>query len=239
MADTLVDEYDVVELLHRLARNCVDLLGASAAGLLLSDQRHGLQVMAASSERTRLLELLQLQADEGPCVDAYRLGEPVNVEDLEQAQQRWPTFAPEALREGFRSVHAVPLRLRRQIIGALNLFGDQPGPLGEQDLTVARALADTATIGILQERAIRRSEVLTEQLQGALNSRITIEQAKGVLSHAGQIPIDEAFERLRAYARNHRLRLTAVANDIANQQLAPHTVLTTPTKPHRPPNQPT
>lgn len=227
MADTLVDEYDVVDVLHRLTDYCVTLLGASAAGLLLSDQRNGLQVMAASSERTRLLELLQLQADEGPCLDAFRTGEPIEVEDLSAVVERWPVFAPEAISEGFGSVHAVPLRLRRQIIGALNLFGRAPAPLGEPNLTVVRALADTATIGILQERAIRRGEVLTEQLQGALNSRISIEQAKGVLAHAGQIPMDQAFEHLRAYARTNRRRLTDVAEDLANRRLLPTTVLAT------------
>lgn len=225
MADTLVDDYDVMEVLHRLSDYCVSLLGASAAGMLLSDQHGGLQVMAASSERTRLLELLQLQADEGPCMDAYRTGELVQVGDLAEQRERWPVFVPEALAEGFRSVQAVPLRLRSQVIGALNLFSRDNG-LGAQNLQVVRALADTATIGILQERAIRRGEVLTEQLQRALNSRIVIEQAKGVLSHAGQVPMDQAFEHLRTYSRTHNQRLSDVADTITQGQLAPHTVLT-------------
>jgi transcriptional regulator with GAF, ATPase, and Fis domain len=225
MADTLVDDYDVVDVLHRLVGYCVELLGAAAAGLLLSDQRHGLQVVAASSERTRLLELLQLQADEGPCLDAYHTGQVINIDDLSSVVQRWPVFAPEALSEGFVAVHAVPLRLRGQVIGALNLFGSDATSLGQQDQTVVRALADTATIGILQERAIRRGEVLTEQLQGALNSRISIEQAKGVLAHAGQIPMDQAFEHLRAYARHNRRRLSEVAEEIAIRRLLPSAVL--------------
>ncbi|GAB3418157.1 GAF and ANTAR domain-containing protein [Flindersiella endophytica] len=230
MADTLVDDYDVVDLLHRLAGYCVTLLGAAAAGLLLSDQRQGLHVVAASNERTRLLELLQLQADEGPCLDAYRTGEPVNITDLSTVVERWPVFAPEALREGFGSAHAIPLRLRGQVIGALNLFSSA-GPLGPDDLTIARGLADTATIGILQERAIRRGEVLTEQLQGALNSRISIEQAKGVLAHAGHLDIDQAFEHLRGYARRHRRKLSDVAEDLATGRLQPTTVLTGQTHP--------
>lgn len=225
LADTLVDDYDVADVMHRLAGYCVTLLGATDAGLLLSDQRHGLQVLASSSERTRLLELLQLQADEGPCLDAYHSGEPVDVDDLSTVVQRWPVFTPEALKEGFRCVHAVPLRLRRQVIGALNLFGRDAGPLAPQNLRIARALADTATIGILQERAIRRGEVLTEQLQGALNSRVSIEQAKGVLAHAGRIPMDQAFECLRAYARHHRRRLSEVAEDLAGGRLTPNAVL--------------
>jgi GAF domain-containing protein len=224
MADTLVDDFDVVEVLYRLSGYCVSLLGASAAGLLLSDQHDGLQVMAASSERARLLELLQLQADEGPCLDAYRTGELVQIEDLAAETGHWPTFAPEALAEGFRSVQAVPLRLRNQVIGALNLFSRDTG-LDPQDLRIVRALADTATIGILQERAIRRGEVLTEQLQRALNSRVVIEQAKGVLSHAGQVPMDEAFEQLRAHSRTHNLRLSDVAAEIADGRINPHDLL--------------
>jgi len=224
MADTLVDDFDVVEVLHRLSDYCVSLLGASAAGLLLTDQRGGLQVMAAPSERTRLLELLQLQADEGPCLDAYRTGELVQVENLADEAGRWPVFAAEAQAEGFRSVQAVPLRLRSQIIGALNLFGRESG-LGSQNLRVVRALADTATIGILQERAIRRGEVLTEQLQRALNSRVVIEQAKGVLSHAGHVSMGEAFDGLRTYSRRRNLRLSDVADDIAQGRLEALTVL--------------
>lgn len=225
MADTLVDDYDVADLLHRLAGYCVTLLGAAASGLLLSDQRGSLQVVAASDERTRLLELLQLQADEGPCLEAYRTGVPVHVDDLASAAERWPVFVPEALAEGYRSVQAIPLRLRRQVIGALNLFGRGTGLPGPQNLDFARALADTATIGILQERAIRRHEVLTEQLQTALDSRITIEQAKGVLSHAGDLPMDTAFARLRDYSRRNNLRLSSTAERIALGTLDPHAVL--------------
>lgn len=224
MVDTFVDDYDVVEMLHRLTDRCVSLLGASAAGLLLADQRGGMQVVAASSERTHLLELLQLQTDEGPCLDAYRTGEIVQVDDLAAASARWPAFVPEALAEGFTSVQAVPLRLRKQVIGALNLFGRAAG-LGPRNLRVARALADTATIGILQERAVRRGEVLTEQLQRALNSRVVIEQAKGVLFHAGGVPMDQAFESLRTYSRSRNLRLTEVAEALAGNRLDPAEVL--------------
>ncbi|WP_231104762.1 GAF and ANTAR domain-containing protein [Haloechinothrix halophila] len=214
MADTLVDDYDIVDVLYRLADHCVTLLGAAAAGLLLADQRGSIQVVATSSERARLLELFQLQADEGPCLDAYRTGEVIEVVDLSAAKWRWPVFAPEALAEGFRSIQAVPMRLRGQIIGALNLFGRETGPLSGQDLEVARALADTATIGILQERAIRRGEVLTEQMQGALTSRVIIEQAKGLLSQAATISTEEAFEKLRNYSRNNNVKLSHVAEQL-------------------------
>lgn len=232
IADTLVDDYDVVDMLHRLAGYCVSLLGASAAGLLLSDQKGGLQVMASSDERTRLLELLQLQADEGPCLEAYRSGQLVHIDSLADDVERWPVFAPEALAEGFHAVQAVPLRLRQQVIGALNLFGRGTGPLGPQDLKVARALADTATIGILQERAIRRGEVLTEQLQRALNSRVLIEQAKGVLAQAGRVPVDEAFEALRFYCRRRNLRLSEVAEHVARGEVVPAIVLGDHHSPH-------
>lgn len=227
MADTMVDDYDVVDLLHRLTTYCVSLLGASTAGLLLSDQHGGLHVVAASTERTRLLEVLQLQADEGPCLDAVRTGELVQVDDPTEMTARWPVFAAEAHAEGFHSVQAVPLRLRNQTIGALNLFGRQTG-LDARNLRVVRALADTATIGILQERAIRRGEVLTEQLQRALNSRVVIEQAKGVLAHAGDLPMDDAFERLRTYSRNHNLRLSDVADNIATGRIDPRNVIDNP-----------
>ncbi|MDG3010890.1 GAF and ANTAR domain-containing protein [Rhodococcus sp. D2-41] len=232
MADTLVDDYDVADLLHQLVRHCVELLDVGAAGLVFADQRGGLQVLAASSERTRLLELFQLQSNEGPCLECFRSGEPVLIADLSELAERWPSFVPEAIGEGFASVHAVPLRLRKQTIGALNLFGTQPGSLNEQDLAIARALADTATIGILQERAIARSEILTEQLQTALNSRITIEQAKGVLASAGNLDMEQAFETLRGHARRHSSRLSDIAHRIVTGDLDPaellHTARTRP-----------
>ncbi|MFF0816344.1 GAF and ANTAR domain-containing protein [Rhodococcus sp. NPDC003318] len=214
LADTLVDDYDIADLLHMLVIRCVDLTGAVAAGLMLANQRGGLQVLASSTEQTRLLELFQLQVDEGPCLEAFGSGETVIVEDLSTEAQRWPRFTPEALAQGFRSVQALPLRLRKQTIGALNLFGDQVGVLAPHDLKLARALADTATIGILHERAIRRAEVLTEQLQTALNNRITIEQAKGIIAHAGDLEMGQAFEVLRDHSRRTNTRLSAIAHDL-------------------------
>lgn len=223
-ADTLVDDYDVTEMLHQLAVHCVELLDAAAAGFMLSDQRGSLQVVASSTERTRLLELFEIQADEGPCLDCFRTGDPVLVPDLAAETDRWPQFAPEATREGFGSVHAVPMRLRQETIGALNLFGHDPGTLNGQDLRVARALADVATIGILHERAIRHSEVLTEQLQTALNYRVTIEQAKGLLANACELDMDEAWELLRAHARNSRTRASDIAHQLVTGQLRPDAI---------------
>ncbi|TWP54406.1 GAF and ANTAR domain-containing protein [Lentzea tibetensis] len=226
MADTLVDDYDVVDVLQQLVEHCTELLDATAAGLMLSDQHGGLRVMAYSTEQTQLLELFQLQANEGPCLDCVRTGEPVLVADLSTETHRWPRFAPLAAAEGFVSVHAVPMRLRRDTIGALNLFGRETGLLDDQDLQVVRALADTATIGILQERALHRSEVLTEQLQTALNSRIVIEQAKGVLAFAGNIEMNQAFQALRTYGRNHSSRLVDIARQLVNGELPPDEILT-------------
>ncbi|HEV7974045.1 GAF and ANTAR domain-containing protein [Amycolatopsis sp.] len=225
MADTLVDDYDVVDVLHQLVEHSLQLLPVAAAGIMLSDQRGHLQVLASSTEQARLLELFQVQNDEGPCLDCVRTRESVLVADLSETASRWPRFAPQALREGFSAVHAVPLRLRRETIGALNLFGREPGLLGERDLQVARALADIATIGILQERAIRRGEVLTEQLQTALNSRVAIEQAKGALAHAGNLDMDQAFAVLRFYARKNNARLSEVAHQIVTGALRLRNVL--------------
>lgn len=211
LADTLVDDYDVVELMHELVDSCVSLLGASAAGILLADAEGSLRVMAASSEQSRLLEIFQLQADEGPCLDCFASGSVVVVGDVSKERDRWPRFSVAAEHEGFRSVSAVPMRHRTDTIGALNLFRQMPGPDSPDDLLLARALADVATIGILQERALRRTEILAEQLQTALDSRVVIEQAKGVLAERLQIGLDDAFVRLRAYARSTNVHLAAAA----------------------------
>lgn len=219
LADSLVADFDVADLLHRLADHCVTLLDVAAAGLLLADQRGSLQVVAASSEASRLLELFQLQHDEGPCLDCYRTGTTVTVPDLELAADRWPIFAAETRAAGYRSVHALPMRLRDDVIGTLNLFGSRPGPLDEADARVGQALADVATIAILQERAIRHQELLAEQLQHALTSRVVIEQAKGILAERGNLDMDQAFDRLRRHARNTNTRLTDLARGIVDGTL--------------------
>ena len=221
LADTLVDDYDVIDLLDRLVGYSVELLAADAAGILLADSECNLRVVASSNEDAKVMELLQLQTDQGPCVDCCRTGAPVCVPDLADAARRWPAFvAAVADRGAYRSVNALPLRLRGQAIGAMNLFHRQPGALPDADLAVGQALADVATIGILSERAIRRSEVLTEQLQAALNSRVIIEQAKGVLAQHGHLTMAAAFDRLRRYARNHNARLSEVARKVVETDLA-------------------
>ncbi|MEU4250035.1 GAF and ANTAR domain-containing protein [Amycolatopsis sp. NPDC026612] len=230
LADTLVDEYDVADLLHTLVQQCVELLDVAAAGLTLADERGGLQVLASSTEQARLLELFQLDIDEGPCIECFTSSAPVLVADIAAQAARWPRFVAEAARDGFASVHALPLRLRlrKQTIGALNLFGQNSGELSVDDVALAQGLADTATIGILQERALRQGDLLSEQLQTALNSRVIIEQAKGVLAVSGQLSMDAAFRALRGFARRNNLRLSDVARALADRDLAPAVVLAPP-----------
>ncbi|GAA4381798.1 GAF and ANTAR domain-containing protein [Nocardioides caricicola] len=229
LADTLVADYDVVELLEGLIQSCVDVLDVDEGGLLLADQRGNLQVVAASNEATRLVELLQLQSDEGPCLECVATGVAVSAPDLSAERERWPTFASAAISVGFSAVHALPMRLRDETIGALNLFTSQVRPgLEPEDLRIAQALADVATIGILQQRVLSRTSLLAEQLQTALNSRVVVEQAKGVLAERGRLDMQAAFDRLRQYARSHNERLSDVAGRVVQGELAPDTVLGAP-----------
>jgi GAF domain-containing protein len=211
VADTLVADFDLVDFLITLCEHASLVSGADAVGIVLADHRGDLRFMASSNEAGRQLELVQLRNGQGPCVDCVRAREPVVSVDLAAARETWPDFAPAALEMGFHSVHAVPMRLREEAIGALNLFSVARLPLGPQEIRVVQSLADVATIGILQERSIARAEALTEQLQGALNSRIVIEQAKGALSRIENISVDEAFELMRRRARSQRRRLVEVA----------------------------
>ena len=228
LADTMVAEFDVIDFLHMLTDRSVRLLSASAAGVLLADPRGELRLVAASTEAARVLELFQLQNDQGPCLDCFRVGEPVAASDLTTARQRWPQFAAAAAQAGFAAVHALPMRLRSQVIGALNLFRATPGGLGREDVRVGQALADVATIGLLQERSTRRGETLSEQLQGALNSRVVIEQAKGKLAERAGLDMDQAFAVLRSYARDRNLRLSEVAQAFIDGSPADFPGLTAP-----------
>jgi transcriptional regulator with GAF, ATPase, and Fis domain len=211
LADTMVADFDILDFLHMLTDRAVQLLGASAAGVMLADPRGELRVAAASTEEAGLLELFQLQNDQGPCLECFRTGRPVTAADLSAAAQRWPRFAQAAVQAGFVTVEALPMRLRDQVIGALNLFRAEPGSFDEADLRIGQALADVATIGLLHERNVRRRETVAEQLQAALNSRVVIEQAKGKLAERLGIDMDRAFSMLRDYARASNLRLTDVA----------------------------
>jgi transcriptional regulator with GAF, ATPase, and Fis domain len=214
VADTLIHEYDLIEFLQMITNRTAELIGASDVGLLLADQRGQLRFMAASNEDVKRLELFQVQTHEGPCQDAFQSGRPVVNADLQEAGDRWPRFAPHATGAGFRSVHAIPLRLRGEVIGAIGVFGTDTGHLEEADVHIAQALANVATIGLLQERAIRRGEVVAEQLQSALNSRIVIEQAKGAIAQFRSVSVDEAFLILRAHARRTQRRLGDVATAV-------------------------
>jgi GAF domain-containing protein len=220
LADTLVGDFDVVELLTLLADRCVDVLDVGAAGLMLVAPDGDLRVMASSSEAMRLLELFELQSHEGPCLDCYLTGRPIVNQDLAGNDDRWPAFAAQALAAGFHSVHALPMRLRGTVIGALNLFHIEPGEMRPIDVGAAQALADVATIAILQHRATLEAQTLNEQLQGALNSRIVIEQAKGMVAEREGLNMEAAFSVLRNHARNHNLRLVEVASAVIDSSLA-------------------
>ena len=215
VADTLVGGFDLIEFMQMLADRVAGLVEHATVGLLLADEKDRLRFMAASDETTSLLELLQLQWRDGPCLDAFRTAEPVVNADLSAAAPRWPRFAPYATAAGFRSVHAFPLRLRTDVIGAMGVFGTDGAHLDAADAQIMQALADVAAIGLLQERTVHHSKVLTEQLQGALNNRIIIEQAKGAVAQAHDVSVDEAFELIRAYARRSRRRLSDVALRVA------------------------
>ena len=219
LADTLVADFDVVELLTALADRCVDVLDVEAAGIMLVAPDGDLRVMASSSDAMRLLELFELQAQEGPCLDCYRTGEPVVNQDLAAASTRWPRFAAEALAAGFHSVQALPMRLRGIVIGALNLFHVEPGEKAEADIVAGQALADIATIGIIQHRNALEAQVVNDQLSNALNSRVVIEQAKGIVAERLGLNMDDSFAMLRIYARGHNQRLADVARDVISGTL--------------------
>lgn len=220
LADTLVEDYDVIEFLQNLAARCVELLGVAEAGIVLADDREELQLLASSSERMRLIELVELQRHDGPCQECWQERRAVRSDDLAAAGDRWPRFVPAAIEAGIRSAYALPMRLRDSQIGALNLFASRVSGLAEDDEALGQAMADVATIGILQERFARERDALTEQLQAALNSRVTLEQAKGIISEQAGLDVDASFELLRAYARTHNRRLGDAAAAVIRRQLS-------------------
>ena len=219
LADTLVERFDVIDFLQVLTERCVELVDTDAAGLMLDDQRGNLQLIAWTDESTRLLELFELQKHEGPCLDCFATGQVIGNVDLAGSRGRWPVFTEAALGSGYTYGHALPLRLRRQVLGALNLFSVDPRPLTADHLAVAQGMADIATIGLLHERALRDQVLLAEQLQSALHSRILVEQAKGVLSARAGISVGEAFTRMRTHARRAGTPLTGVAAAVVDGTL--------------------
>lgn len=219
MAGSLARGHDVTDLLTLLAADCARLLDVSAVGLLLADARGELHVVAASSERVADLEAFQAQRAQGPCHTCYLQGQPVNVPDLAAVADMWPDFAAFAAKAGVASVHAVPMRLREDTVGALNLFGATPGELNESDLRLAQALADVATIALIQDRAAADKNIVNEQLQHALDSRVVLEQAKGVLSHSGDLEMPAAYAALRQYSRDHNIKLSDLSQALVNRTL--------------------
>ena len=215
LVDGLLDDFDVIEVLEDLTEQCAQLLDVATAGLLLADARGQLHLMAATSKRTHDLELLQLQADEGPCLDCFHAGVAVSASDLDDADRRWPQFAPAAREAGFASVHAVPMRAAGTVVGALGLFGEHPGTLNADDQAVAQALAHVATVAIVQDQGPTPA-TLTPRLQTALHDRIVVEQAKGFLHEHFDISVDDAFALLRRYARDRRAHLTDVARSLVS-----------------------
>jgi len=218
LADTLASDFDVVDFLHGLSADSVEILRAEAAGVMLADPRGGLRLIASSDERMRLLELFELQGAQGPCLDAFSSGRAVQASAAD-SRARWPVFAMRACGEGFRVMCAVPLRLRTHVIGALNLFRSRDEPFTGTELEIAQAMAEMAAIGLIQERALRERNLLTEQLQAALNSRVVIEQAKGMLAEYLTITVDDAFTLLRNYARDHNGKLSEIATDVVDRNI--------------------
>jgi len=215
LADSLVENFDVVELLTLLADRCVEVTDVAAAGLMLASHDGKLRVLASSSDAMRVLEVFEAQTDEGPCVDCFHSGQPI----VNLSLDRWPRFGPQAAEAGFRSAHALPMRLRGKTIGALNLFKNVEEPLGDSDVVAAQALADVATISILARNAATDSQTLNQELTQALNTRIVIEQAKGVVAERAGVDMEQAFSRLRGHARSHNLLLTDVAHAISSKAL--------------------
>lgn len=221
-ADTLTAEFDEVELLHTLLQDCAEILGMKAGGLLLADASGKLQLLTSTDSAAAFIEVMQLASDAGPCIDCYDAGERVSVSDIEGELERWPEFSRAALAQGIHSALATPMRLRGKVIGSMNLFGEQTGHVSERDAALAQALADVATIGLLQERMVREGKLVEEQLQRALDSRVAIEQAKGVIAGTLSITMDEAFALMRSYSRDRNLTLHGVAQSLSAQELTAH-----------------
>ncbi len=228
LADTLVADYDVVDFLSTLSERCVELLQTVEVGLVLVDGQGRLQVMASSTERMRVAELFEVQNEEGPCFDCQRGGQQVINEALDSTADRWPRFGPMARNAGFRMVHALPLRLRRDVIGAMNIFDTELKEMTSSQVNISQALADAATIGILQERSVREQVDVAGQLQGALNSRIVIEQAKGVVAEQQKVSMENAFALLRGYSRSSRTPLSDVARAVIDRSLGSATLRSAP-----------
>ena len=218
LADTLASDFDIVDFLHGLSADSVEILRAEAAGVMLADARGGLRLIASSDERMRLLELFELQGAQGPCLDAFSSGRAIQASAAD-SRARWPVFAPQASDAGFQVMCAVPLRVRTNVIGALNLFRGSDEPFTSTEMEIAQAMAEMAAIALIQERALRERNLLAEQLQAALKSRVLIEQAKGMLAEYLVMTVDDAFKLIRNYARVHNRKLSEVAGDVVTRKI--------------------
>lgn len=225
IADGLLAGYDVVDLYAGLTADCTRILDVAAAGLMIADAAGVLQVVGASSESARRLELFALQSQEGPCLDCHRTGAPVSVGDLRRPGSPWPRFVPAARAAGIVSVHALPMRLGDQVLGVLGLFGDVPGELNDDDLRLGEALTRVAGLVLGAGRAAADKAALNAQLQIALDSRVVLEQAKGVLAQLGGLDMAESFAALRRYSRDHSRRLADVAEAVVSRELGARAVL--------------
>lgn len=210
LVDSLLVDFDVMDLLTELTERSAQLLDVAAAGFLLADPFDQLHMLAATTKQAHGLELFELQTEEGPCVECYGTGQPVSVADLGAAAERWPRFVPAAADAGFASVHAVPMRAAGLVLGTLGLFGTHAGELSDADLLVAQTLAHIACVAILQGQAPTPTTVMP-QLRSALSSRIVVEQAKGFLREILDISVEDAFRLLRAYSHANGEHLTDVA----------------------------
>lgn len=213
LADTLVNDFKVPDLLHELAETCVELLDTDAAGILLASPTGGLHQAGSSDADGALLAVLDVMHDRGPGVVSHATGSVVDVADV-TADHRWADIAPTCALADYRAVTAVPLSLRHESIGALVMFRTTTGRMDPTDLEIAQALADVASIGLVQARLLRETQIVAEQLEHALESRVVIEQAKGIIAEQGQVAVDVAFGMFRSYARSHQRSLTDVATDI-------------------------
>jgi GAF domain-containing protein len=225
VAGTLVDDYDVVELLSTLVHTCTQLLNVQAGGILLADGTGLLELVASTSEEAEIVEVMIVAAGAGPCIDCFTTGAVVSIPNIETDAAQWPRFRRTALEQGFRAAHATPLRLHGEVIGAMNLLSTEPGALSDRDARLAQALADVATVGILHERSLRQPELVAAQLHLALDTRILVEQAKGVLAEVHSCTMTEAFDALRDYARVHEITLRAAAAGVVDRSISVHSLV--------------
>jgi GAF domain-containing protein len=219
LADSLVGDYEVNEFLRMLMERCAEVFEVTTAGVMLESADGHLRIAAALSAEMEELEQAEVDNEDGPCHEAYRTGEPVVADDLDTSDvaDRWPRVVDRMREMGLKAVYAFPLRLRDDRIGALNLYRAAPGAFRDEDVRLAQAMADVATIGILQVRKLESAEQRAGQLQHALDSRVVIEQAKGIVSARRDVSVDEAFHAIRRHARSHGRNIHEVARSIIEE----------------------